>query len=108
MPNRRRPRGSGRGRRGLADDTAADQARGMGLPSACPAGQDKTGWPPAGRGGGRMPETGRALRVLIVEDDSDDVLLLLSEFRRGGFEPQHVQVETLGDVARALGEPFDL
>lgn len=75
----------------------------------------------AGRaGGGRSAgvDTGTkgrtALRVLVVEDSEDDVLLLLRELRRGGFEPLHEWVETAEQMESALVEaqgrddPFDL
>jgi hypothetical protein len=34
------------------------------------------------------------LRVLIVEDSSDDALLMLHELQRGGYEPEHERVDT--------------
>lgn len=37
---------------------------------------------------------GRPLRVLIVEDSKDDVVLLLRALRAGGFEPSYQVVET--------------
>lgn len=36
----------------------------------------------------------KPLHVLIVEDSEDDVLLLVRELRRGGFDPVYEQVET--------------
>lgn len=42
------------------------------------------------------------LRVLMVEDSPDDVLLLVRELRRGGFEPVYERVETAEDLQRAL------
>ncbi len=36
----------------------------------------------------------KPLRVLIVEDSEPDTELLLRELRRGGYDPQHVRVET--------------
>lgn len=52
----------------------------------------------------------RPLRVLIVEDSSDDALLVLRELRRGGFEPVYERVETPEDLRAALsnGRPWDL
>lgn len=47
---------------------------------------------------------GQALRVLIVEDAADDVLLLLRELRRGGFEPTHLQVDQVETMQAALLE----
>ena len=42
------------------------------------------------------------LRVLIVEDSEDDVLLLLRELRRGGYQPAHERVETPEGMEAAL------
>src|SRR3712207_4631201 len=42
------------------------------------------------------------LRVLIVEDSENDTLLLLRELRRGGYEPDHVRVETAEAMENAL------
>lgn len=46
-----------------------------------------------------MSET---LRVLIVEDSEDDVLLLLRELRRGGYDPVHMRVEDAEAMQAAL------
>ncbi len=49
------------------------------------------------------------LRVLIVEDNEDDVRLLLRELRRGGFEPSFERVETAEGMGSALeGREWDL
>jgi PAS domain S-box-containing protein len=50
------------------------------------------------------------LRVLIVEDSSNDALLLLRELERGGYEPEHERVETPEAMRRALAEggPWDV
>ena len=50
------------------------------------------------------------LRVLIVEDSSDDALLLLRELERGGYEPLHERVDTPEAMRRALAErgPWDV
>jgi PAS domain S-box-containing protein len=45
---------------------------------------------------------GIPLRVLIVEDSEDDVLLLLRELRRGGYDPTHVRVDTRDAMRAAL------
>jgi PAS domain S-box-containing protein len=45
---------------------------------------------------------GTLLRVLIVEDSENDTLLLLRELRRGGYEPEHVRVDTAADMEAAL------
>ncbi|WOD40178.1 putative bifunctional diguanylate cyclase/phosphodiesterase [Nodosilinea sp. E11] len=42
------------------------------------------------------------LRVLIVEDSEDDLLLLLRELRRGGFTPTWQQVQTAAEFQAAL------
>jgi two-component system, cell cycle sensor histidine kinase and response regulator CckA len=42
------------------------------------------------------------LRVLIVEDSEDDVLLVLRELRRGGYEVAHAHVETPATLQDAL------
>ena len=34
------------------------------------------------------------IKVLLIEDSDDDALLLLREFRRGGYEPIYQRVET--------------
>ena len=53
--------------------------------------------PEAQRGATRIP-----LRVLIVEDSTDDTLLLLRELRRGGYDPQHERVDTAEGMRAAL------
>ncbi len=45
---------------------------------------------------------GKALRVLIVEDSEDDVLLLLRELQRGGYEVEFERVETAEAMQSAL------
>ncbi len=42
------------------------------------------------------------LHVLIVEDVEDDLLLLLRELRRGGYELDYVRVDTAEDMQAAL------
>lgn len=42
------------------------------------------------------------LRLLIVEDSEDDMELLLSEVRRGGYEVTHERVDTAPAMGRAL------
>ena len=44
----------------------------------------------------------KPLRVLIVEDSQDDVLLLLHELQRGGYEPDYELVDNEQDMRRAL------
>jgi signal transduction histidine kinase len=43
-----------------------------------------------------------ALRVLLVDDSEDDALLLLRELRRGGWDLQHLRVETAAGMIAAL------
>jgi two-component system, cell cycle sensor histidine kinase and response regulator CckA len=51
----------------------------------------------------------RPLRVLLIEDNSDDERLLYMELRRSGFDPQVTRVETREEMAAALGRStFDL
>ena len=42
------------------------------------------------------------LRVLLVEDNEDDVQIILRLLRRGGYEPDWVQVQTAEDLEHAL------
>jgi len=56
----------------------------------------------------------RTLRVLVVEDSENDVMLLHRELRRGGYEPLHERVHTPEGMeeawraAEAGGEPFQV
>jgi two-component system cell cycle sensor histidine kinase/response regulator CckA len=45
---------------------------------------------------------GRPLRVLVVEDRDDDVILLLEELRRGGYDVTHGRVENEATLRLAL------
>ncbi|SNT21349.1 PAS/PAC sensor hybrid histidine kinase [Granulicella rosea] len=51
--------------------------------------------------------TGRALRVLLVEDNADDAFLLERHLRKQGFAPVMVRVETLAEMVQAL-DPANL
>jgi PAS domain S-box-containing protein len=52
---------------------------------------------------------GVPLDVLLVEDSEDDALLLVSELRRGGYDPHYERVDTAGDMETALdGQDWDL
>lgn len=51
------------------------------------------------------PET---LRVLIVEDAENDALLLVNHLEEAGFALKWRRVETEGDMAQALNEPWDI
>jgi diguanylate cyclase (GGDEF)-like protein len=58
----------------------------------------------AGLGGG-----GRPLQVLVVEDSTDDVLLVARALTRGGYAPRYHQVFTADAMRRALAsEPWDI
>lgn len=46
----------------------------------------------------------RVLRVLIVEDSDNDAALLIRELRKGGYEPEYVQVETADDLKARIKE----
>lgn len=46
----------------------------------------------------------RVLRVLIVEDSDNDAALLVRELRKGGYEPEYVQVETAEDLESRIKE----
>ncbi len=48
------------------------------------------------------------LRVLIVADSDEDVLLLLRELRRGGYEPEHQRVGTREEMQGALAAEWDV
>jgi PAS domain S-box-containing protein len=51
-----------------------------------------------------MKGPARPLRMLLVEDSENDALLLLREFRRGGYEPVYERVSTPEEMERALEE----
>ncbi|MFZ2399851.1 MAG: PAS domain S-box protein [Smithella sp.] len=46
----------------------------------------------------------QSLRVLIVEDSEDDVLLIIRELKKGGFNPIYERVETAAAMSKALQE----
>jgi len=49
------------------------------------------------------------LRVLIVEDSDDDLLLLLRELRRAGYEPHYARVETRAEMLAAITtQPWEI
>jgi len=49
------------------------------------------------------------LRILFIEDSEDDVLLLLRELQKGGYDVQWECVQTAADVQAALAsQPWDL
>jgi signal transduction histidine kinase/DNA-binding response OmpR family regulator len=49
------------------------------------------------------------IRVLVIEDSEDDMLLQLRELRRGGYEPMYQRVQTADDLRAALkNDSWDL
>ena len=48
------------------------------------------------------------LRVLVVEDNANDVVLLLRQLRHAGFEPDCRHVDNEKDYLRHLGDGFDV
>jgi PAS domain S-box-containing protein len=50
----------------------------------------------------------KPIRLLIVEDDEDDLELLLREIRRGGFDPEYLRVDTPQAMRDALTRDWDL
>src|SRR5665647_1469885 len=51
----------------------------------------------------------RFLRVLMVEDSEDDVLLILRELKKDGYAPEYERVETPEDLTNALsGKHWDV
>ena len=55
----------------------------------------------------RQVATPRPLRVLLIEDNPDDGLLLHRHLARSGFAPDLHRVETAEDMLAALGKPWD-
>lgn len=54
-------------------------------------------------------DTNHSLRVLLVEDNADDVELLVLELETGGYQVTHQQVDTAIALRRALqDQPWDL
>lgn len=58
------------------------------------------------RDSGSIPGA-RPLRVLMVEDDEDDALLLQRHLRRAGFVTEVCRVETAEGMLEALQQPWD-
>ncbi len=46
----------------------------------------------------------KPLHLIIVEDSDDDVFLLMQELKRGGFDPDYLQVENAENFKAALAE----
>ena len=51
-----------------------------------------------------MKDKSLSLRVLIIEDSEDDVLLIIRELKKGGYNPVYEQVETAAAMKKALKE----
>ena len=51
-----------------------------------------------------MKDKSLSLRVLIIEDSEDDVLLIIRELKKGGYNPVYEQVETAAAMKKALQE----
>jgi PAS domain S-box-containing protein len=47
---------------------------------------------------------GIPLKILIIEDSEDDAVLSLRELRLGGYDPDHMRVETAEAMQAAIGE----
>jgi DNA-binding NtrC family response regulator len=47
---------------------------------------------------------GTSLRVLIIEDSTDDAELLIRELRTGGYDPAYERVETSAALVTALNK----
>lgn len=51
----------------------------------------------------------QTLRVLMVDDSEDDVLLILRELKKGGYAPVYERVETAAAMKKALqDQPWDI
>ena len=48
------------------------------------------------------------LRVLIIDDNEDDALLLVRELRRAGYDPAFARVDTEAQLLEALREKWDI
>jgi len=46
----------------------------------------------------------KPLRVLIVEDSADDTMLIIRALKKGGYDPDHMRVETARAMRMALTE----
>jgi len=52
---------------------------------------------------------GKILKVLMVEDSEDDVLLAIRTLKKGGYDPEYIRVETAQAMTAALREkPWDI
>jgi signal transduction histidine kinase len=65
--------------------------------------------PRAPMGGGEQPPPdGKRLRVLMIEDEENDAVLVLRQLRREGYEVQSTRVDDAGRLREALAEPWDV
>ena len=46
----------------------------------------------------------QSLRVLMVEDSEDDILLVIRALKKGGYDPVYERVETAAAMKKALQE----
>jgi PAS domain S-box-containing protein/putative nucleotidyltransferase with HDIG domain len=53
-----------------------------------------------------LPEIGnpQPIRILVIEDSEDDVLLIMRELKKSGYDPVYEQVETEAAIKKALKE----
>jgi PAS domain S-box-containing protein len=51
-----------------------------------------------------MKDKSLSLRVLIIEDSEDDVLLIIRELKKGGYNPVYERVETAAAMKKVLQE----
>ena len=49
----------------------------------------------------------KPIRVLVVEDNEDDALLLLRTLRKSGYEPEYTRVDNAPDMQQALLHSWD-
>ena len=49
----------------------------------------------------------KPIRVLVVEDNEDDALLLLRTLRKSGYDPEYTRVDNAPDMREALRHPWD-
>lgn len=53
------------------------------------------------------PQAAKPLRVLLVEDNAQDAMLVLRELRRGGFAVSHSLIDTPEAMTEALEQGLD-
>ncbi len=62
---------------------------------------------PGSAASGPPPPAALPVRILLVEDNADDALLLRRHLSRSGFAPEITRVETAEKMLDALAEPWD-